>query len=129
MTREEEIWNTINNLQIGVYDEGISSDNDEYNNDEYNGSDLQDAFYAGAKWADENPKSPWISVNDDLPCFHEELICGTEISEGTETLEVFAINEYNDIWSDYMVYENDKWRWNDFEPDFWMIAPKVQKLY
>ena len=78
---------------------------------------------------DYNPKSPWISVNDDLPCFHEELICGTEISEGTETLEVFAINEYNDIWDDYMVYENGKWRWNDFEPDFWMVPPKVQKLY
>ena len=127
MIREEEIWNAIHNLQIGVYDEDISSDNDEYNNDEYNGSDLQDAFYTGAKWADENPKSPWISVNDDLPCNHEELICGTEISEGTETIEVFAINQYGDIWDDYMVYENDKWRWNDFEPDFWMIAPKLPK--
>lgn len=129
MTRDEEIYNAINNLQIGVYDEDMSSDNDEYNNDEYDGSDIQNAFYTGAKWADENPKSPWISVNDDLPCFHNELICGTEISEGTETIEVFAINEYNDIWDDYMVYENGKWRWNDFEPDFWMIAPKVQKLY
>lgn len=127
MTREEEIYNAINNLQIGVYDEDISSDNDGYNNDEYNGSDLQDAFYTGAKWADENPKSPWISINDDLPCFHEELVCGTEISEGTETIDIFAINQYGDIWSDYMIYENDKWRWNDFEPDFWMIAPKLPK--
>ena len=25
-------------------------------------------FTAGAKWADSNPKSPWISVEDDLPC-------------------------------------------------------------
>ena len=127
MTMDEEIYNAINNLQIGVYDEDISSDNDEYNNDEYNGSDLQDAFYLGARWADKNPKSPWISVNDDLPCNHEELIYGTEISEGTETIEVFAINQYGDIWDDYMVYENDKWRWNDFEPDFWMIAPKLPK--
>lgn len=24
-------------------------------------------FIAGAKWADKNPKSPWISVEDKLP--------------------------------------------------------------
>ena len=32
------------------------------------------SFEAGVIWADENPKSPWISVEDDLPCNHEELI-------------------------------------------------------
>ena len=26
------------------------------------------AFRLGAEWADENPKSLWISVEDDLPC-------------------------------------------------------------
>lgn len=31
-------------------------------------------FAAGATWADANPKSPWISVEEDLPCNHEELI-------------------------------------------------------
>ena len=31
-------------------------------------------FTVGAKWADEHPKSPWISVDEDLPCNHEELI-------------------------------------------------------
>ena len=25
-------------------------------------------FEAGAEWADEHPKSRWISVKDDLPC-------------------------------------------------------------
>ena len=30
-------------------------------------------FELGVKWADEHPKSPWISVNEDLPCYHEEL--------------------------------------------------------
>ena len=88
---------------------------------------MASGFEEGVKWADNNPKSPWISVKDDLPCNHEELIYGTEVSEGTETIEVFTINQYGDIWDDYMVYENDKWRWNDFEPDFWMIAPKLSK--
>ena len=45
----------------------------------------------------------------------------------SETFEVFAINKYGDIWTDYMINENGKWRWNDFEPDFWMIAPKLSK--
>ena len=84
-------------------------------------------FEAGVKWADENPKSPWISTKDDLPCNHNELIHGTEVSEGTETVEVFARNEHGDIWDDYMVYENNKWRWNDFEPAYWMVAPKLPK--
>ena len=73
MTREEEIWNAINNLQIGDYNEDDPSDNDEYD-----GSDLQNAFCAGAKWADANPKSPWISVDEDLPYNHEELMVKDE---------------------------------------------------
>lgn len=28
---------------------------------------LVEAFRCGAQWADENPKSPWISVEDKLP--------------------------------------------------------------
>ena len=55
------------------------------------------------------------------------VVYGTEVSEGSETYVVFAMNEYGDIWADYMVYENGKWRWNDFEPDFWMIPPKLPK--
>ena len=74
---------------------------------------------------DYKHNSPWISIKDDLPCNHNELICSKEISEGTETFNVFAINEYGEIWVDYMVYENGKWRWNDFEPEFWMVPPKM----
>ena len=120
MTRQKEIRNVIDTI-IPILPNR--------NGRTYEQALMASGFEEGVKWADSNPKSPWISVNDDLPCFHEELICGTEISEVTETIEVFAINEHNDIWTDYMVYENGKWRWNDFEPDFWMITPKVQKLY
>ena len=38
-----------------------------YNHDEYL------AFLEGAEWADENSKSPWISVKDDLPCNNSYL--------------------------------------------------------
>ncbi|MGM9531317.1 hypothetical protein, partial [Intestinibacter sp.] len=27
----------------------------------------------GLETADENPKSPWISVKDDLPCYYTEF--------------------------------------------------------
>lgn len=35
-------------------------------------------FRDGAEWADKNPKLTWISVKDDLPCNHKELMA-TEI--------------------------------------------------
>ena len=85
---------------------------------------LSHVFLEGTKFALENQ---WISVKENLPCNHNELIYGTEVSEGTETVEVFARNGHGDIWTDYMIYENGKWRWNDFEPAYWMIAPELSK--
>ena len=84
-------------------------------------------FTFGAEWVDKHPKSPWISIEDDLPCKHEELMRTRDVCEGTETIEVFAASKGGLIWNDYMIYVNGKWRWNgnDFEPDYWMIAPKL----
>lgn len=86
---------------------------------------LAPAFIEGAKFALENQ---WISVEDDLPCNHEELICGTEVSEGTKTTQVLALYiRYDGACSDYMVYINGKWRWDGPEPDFWTPTPKLPK--
>ena len=81
---------------------------------------LAPVFIEGADFALNNQ---WISVDDDLPYNHNELIRSKEVNEGTETVEVFAVNEYGDIWDDYMIYEDGKWRWNDFEPAYWMAIP------
>lgn len=35
---------------------------------------VEKAFIEGTKWADANPKYHWISVEDDLPCNHKELM-------------------------------------------------------
>ena len=86
-----------------------------------------DSFKQGAKWADEHPKSPWISVNEDLPCNHEELIFLGGLIDGSETIDVFVRYESGDIWCDYMICTNGKWRWSDGEPDYWMIPPKLPK--
>ena len=82
----------------------------------------------GLNVADSDPKSPWISTKDDLPCNHEELIFLGGLINGSETIEVFVRYESGDIWSDYMFYENGKWKWNDGEPDYWMIPPKLPKI-
>ena len=73
MTREEEI-----KKQADIYTDDASNYT-EWSDDggwsDTNDIDLvEKAFIEGAKWADSHPKSPWISVEDDLPCNHEELI-------------------------------------------------------
>ena len=77
--------------------------------------------------ANFNPKSPWISTKEDLPCNHMELIFLGGLIDDSETIDVFVRYESGDIWSDYMFYENGKWKWNDGEPDYWMIPPKLPK--
>ena len=85
---------------------------------------LAPAFLEGAKFALENQ---WISTKEDLPCNHEELIFLGGLIDGSETIDVFVRYESGDIWSDYMIYTNGKWRWSDGEPDYWMIPPKLPK--
>ena len=85
---------------------------------------LAPAFLEGAKFALENQ---WISTKEDLPCNHMELIFIEGLINGSETIEVFVRYESGDIWSDYMIYTNGKWRWNDGEPAYWMIPPKLPK--
>lgn len=73
MEREEEI-----KKQADIYTDDASNYT-EWSNDggwsDTNDIDLvEKAFIEGAKWADEHPKSPWISIKDDLPCNHKELI-------------------------------------------------------
>ena len=105
MKREEEIRNAIDTIIPIPPSE---------NGRKYEQALMTTGFEAGVKWADKHPKSPWISVKDDLPCNHEELIRGTEISEGPKTFKVFVTNIYGENWSDYMIYKNGKWRWNSY---------------
>ena len=126
MTRDEEIFNAIDNLQIGVYDENNPSDNDEYD-----GSDIQDAFYLGARWADENPKSPWISVEDDLPCNHSVLVL-TYNNRPFLTLFVYVItdNIHTLFLCNMKKSDSNIWIWNYSTKDkitHWMPIPELPK--
>lgn len=80
-------------------------------------------FTAGAKWADSNPKSPWISVEEDLPCNHKELL-----NAECQTKEVFTLKcgGFTDV--DYMLKIDGKWIWFEYKsPEFWMPIPKLPK--
>ena len=69
MTREEEIRNAVDMIiPISPLIDGRT----------YEQALMATGFEAGVKWADYHPKSPWISVEDDLPCNHEELMVKDE---------------------------------------------------
>ena len=80
-------------------------------------------FTVGAKWADANPKNPWISVEDDLPCNHEELV-----EYDVSTVLVFVKTKYSTD-TDYMrLYGDFTWRWERYRNiTHWMIIPKLSE--
>ena len=76
------------------------------------------AFLEGAEFALSNQ---WISVKDDLPCNHKELL-----NAKYETKEVFILKRggFPDI--DYMLKIDGKWIWFEYKsPEFWMPIPKL----
>lgn len=86
-----------------------------------------DAFEAGAKWADANPKSPWISVEDDLPCNHKEMVVSSGIEE-KDTLIVLVRFAVGFVDFAYMYYFNNEWRWNTyFKVSHWMLVPEFRE--
>ena len=81
---------------------------------------LAPVFLEGTKFALENP---WISVDDDLPCNHEELL-----NAKCQTKEVFILKRggFPDV--DYMLKIDGKWIWFEYKsPEFWMPIPELQK--
>ena len=105
MTREEQI-NKEAYRQEGLVDMDVES------------------FIAGAKWADAHHKSPWISVEEDLPCNHEELI-DREIP--TYTLYVVVRLKDGTVDSSRMIKTPDgNWAW-PFKVSHWFPIPELPK--
>lgn len=113
MTREEE----IDNAKTAFY-ERVLEDDYYY--------DPRDCFEEGAKWADEHPKSPWISVEDDLPCNHEELIVDDELLD-KHTKPVICNKSYGICCVGIMIYSVDRnaWHWVSEKPTHWFPIPKL----
>ena len=106
MTREEEIRNAIDTIfPIPPYEKGRK----------YEQALMATGFEGGVKWADEHPKSPWISVKEDLPYKHKELL-----SSDHETKLVLTVDACGSINTDFMsIYEGTWCWWNDSNTVYW----------
>ena len=80
---------------------------------------LAPAFLEGAKFALENQ---WISVEDDLPCNHEELL-----NNDTLTKSVIIRNSDGSITFSLM-YLDVEWKWMSGDnPTHWLPIPELSK--
>ena len=79
---------------------------------------LAPMFLEGAKFALENQ---WISVKDDLPCNHKELIR----KNGLDTKRVIVVED-DGYFLDRMVFSNNEWDWAYATiPSHWFPIPKL----
>ena len=121
MTREEEIRNAIDEIfPIPHSGKGRT----------YEQALMATGFEAGVKWADANPKSPWISVKDKLPCDEEDMVI--EFLKGVElrTKKVGVLLEDGFIDITYMYrFPPHGWHWNTCDViTHWFPIPEPPKL-
>lgn len=106
MTREKEIDNAKNAFYKRILEDGYYYD-------------PRDCFEEGADWADANPKSPWISVNERLP---------PEEKDGL-SIKVLVVSTKGKI--DFSRYDYDVGGWIspvlDIEFTHWMPVPEPPK--
>lgn len=114
MTREEQI-----------YEASIEYSENEI--DKITSSNSLNSFISGAKWADNHPKSSWISVKEDLPYNHEELIDEEEFDQ-SDTEYVYVICKDGCDATDYMIKTGGEWKWGSgCDWDYWMPKPQLPK--
>lgn len=113
MTREEQIKEAAEDYS--AYRDATDEE------DLYNSTELE-AFKEGAEWADNHPKSPWINVQEDLPCNHSNLK-STECA----TVNVFVCKKGGSVSVDFMIKRNGKWEWDSWRESYthWMPIPSV----
>lgn len=71
----------------------------------------QNGFVNGAEWADKNPALPWISVEEDLPCNHEEIIYPLSCGSIKFTQAMIVQDENGKIDISSMCCQDDDWIW------------------
>lgn len=92
------------------------------------GKSAANGFELGVRWADENPKCPWISVDDDLPYNHSELLDPENTAVKMETIPVLTGISFNIFSVGWMEKRQGKWVWHStIEPQYWMPIPKLPK--
>ena len=121
MTREEEIRKAIDIMfPIPASVKGR----------EHEQALMATGFEAGVQWADDNPKSPWISVKADLPCNHIDLVLKyNDIPFSTK--RVLVMTDIHTLFLCEMKKDDDRgWIWNYLTKDkitHWFPIPKLPK--
>lgn len=64
MTREEQAFEASKRFEESLTEKDLAT---------LSKDDMCFAFQLGVKWAETHPESPWISVEDNLPCNHKYL--------------------------------------------------------
>ena len=103
MTRQEEIRTAVDTI-VPI----LPSNNGRT----YEQALIASGFEEGVKWADKNPKSPWISVKDDLPCNHSDLVL-TYNNIPFSTKRVMVVTDIHTLFLCEMKKDDDRgWIWN-----------------
>lgn len=70
------------------------------------------SFIKGAQWADKNPKYPWISVKDDLPWKHKEMVYINPLDRFDQRTSWCIVSDGRFISMDRMYnFTTYEWRW------------------
>lgn len=90
---------------------------------------LAPVFLEGAKFVLENQ---WISVDEDLPCLHEELmepICQLDDRLIYETKRVFVRCSDNSLDTAHMINFYNRWKWypENIDVEHWFPIPELPK--
>ena len=96
---------------------------------------LAPVFLEGAEFALSNQ---WISVDEDLPCNHEELMSKYPFGYKKQTVNVLTFLPNGNVVKDSMGYrekwwngrqwDGEKWEWESLrKPTHWVPIPKLPK--
>ena len=82
------------------------------------------AFNRGIEFQKQNSKSSWISVEDDLPCNHDEMVQ----TDFTDRVLVLTSNGCSELEVANMCVVEGVWEWNTLKTVlYWMPIPKLPK--
>ena len=83
------------------------------------------AFNRGIEFQKQKSNSPWISVEDDLPCNHKELL------DLLHTKFVITINSKRTVELNYMIEGLNGWEWafkKYYDILYWMRIPELPEV-
>lgn len=85
-------------------------------------------FVDGALWVCDRNKSPWVSVKDDLPCNHKDMV-NVYVENVELRTERVLVSDGGFITLAYMYKLGpSSWHWSEIERiTHWMRIPKLPK--